>query len=257
MQMHLATDMPTFATTSGRLLLLYRRAYADKVLSTQRANVLAYWPMSEPSGATAIDASGAGRTGTYNSIVLSQSGIGDGSSAVLFDGSTSYLDVSSTSLAAAFTGGEFTISLWFKVATAGVWTDATNRRLLTFQVDANNRMLLQKTTVNNTLNWFYQAGGTSKSISKVTTTPTGWVHLAVTVTKAGDALIAYYNGVQEGTTQTGLGTFAGSLAATTTAIGSGNGNGPTLVWSGPLAHVAVWNVALTAAQIAPLAVVKP
>jgi hypothetical protein len=228
--------------------------YRYTVLGTQPDALLAYWSLGDASGLVAEDISGNNRDGAYTAITLGQTGIGDGSTAAGFDGSTSYLNAYSAALAAVFTGGEFTISLWFKVANAGVWTDTTNRRLLTLQVDSNNRILLQKTTTANQLNWFYQAGGTSKSVSKTTTTPTGWVQMAVSVSKTANEMKPYYNGVQEGITQTGLGTFAGSLAATTTAIGSSNSNGPVAVWNGSLAHVAVWNVALTGTEVAYLAV---
>lgn len=238
--------MPLLLRTSRR------HGTINQVTALQRSNLLAYWPIYEAGGTVVADVSGNSRNGTYNGVTLGQPGV-NGTTSGLWNGTSSLADVYSASLAAAFNGGECTISLWLKVSAVGVWSDATSRRLLTFQVDANNRFLLQKTATANVLNWFYVAGATTKQISKTTTAPTGWVHIALTVSKSGDALKAYYNGAQEGATQTGLGTFAGSLPAGATVLGALSTT-PGTSWSGYLAHVAVWNTPLSAAQIAELAV---
>jgi len=56
------------------------------------------------------------------------------------------------------------------------------------------------------------------------------------------------------TTQTGLGVWAGSLTDNDGCmIGSDDGAAPSDVWSGYLAHVALWSSALSAATITTLA----
>jgi hypothetical protein len=158
----------------------------------------------------------------------------------------------SASLAGAFNGPAGTIAMWGKVSGAGVWTDNTNRRLLQFQVDANNRVILYKETTND-LRWTYTAGATSKTITLVAT-PTVFFHIAITWDKAADQVKAYYNGAQTGATATGLGVWAGSLATTLVTVGAGT-LAPVNPWSGASAHVAVWTTALSAAQILTLATV--
>ena len=222
-------------------------AYTQKV---QALAPIAYWPLAESSGSVATDESGNARNGAYTSVALGAAGIGDGRSAATFDGSTSYCNVQGAGLTAAFSGAAGTLALWAKVSAAGVWTDGVTRLLAIFLVDASNFVRLRKISTANTLDAQYSAGGTIKTV-QISTSTTGYFHLAATWNKAGDQFIVYFNGAQSGSTQTGLGTFAGSLA--TSLIGA-NSTAPANVHSGVEAHVALWASALSAAQIATLAV---
>ena len=65
---------------------------------------------------------------------------------------------------------------------------------------------------------------------------------------------AYYSGSQTGATQVALGVWAGPLAAGVTVIGAFS-TAPILLWSGFLAHCAIWRRALSATQVARLATV--
>jgi hypothetical protein len=225
-------------------------AYTNKVKALAP---IAYWPLAEPSGSVATDESGNSRNGAYTGVDLGQTGIGDGRTCPLFDGTNDYTDIYSASLASAFNKDEGTAAIWLKVAEAGVWTDATTRRLLVLQADANNRILLTKGSTNNQLVIAYTAGGTTEQVT-ITASSTAWLHLAMTWSKAADEVKAYFNGTQSGSTQATLGTWSGSLASTTTLLGAISKT-PTQVWNGYLAHAAIWTTPLSAAQIATLAVV--
>jgi lysophospholipase L1-like esterase len=124
---------------------------------------------------------------------------------------------------------------------------------LTLQADTNNRILLthEATTINQ-LGWFYVAGGTVKSVtlSHATNVAGGWVHVALTWNKAQDRMRAYINGVQQGATQTGLGTFAGTPATLFLGAASAVPGNP---WSGLLDEVAIWSRELSAVEIAAIA----
>jgi hypothetical protein len=229
-------------------------AYTNKVIALAP---LAYWPLAETSGLVVTDESSNGRNGAYKAAgepLLGQTGIGDGRQAPLFDGTNDYANTFSASLQAAFGGAEGTIAQWVRVVSAGVWADATTRRSLHFQADANNIVRLGRGTVNNQFVGGYTAGGITKTVVVTTAGPTGWVHWALSWSKAADEMKLYMGGAQQGATQTGLGVWAGSLAATTTAIGATGTSGGN-PWAGYAAHTAVWNTALSAAQIATLAVV--
>lgn len=229
-------------------------AYTNKI---KALNPIAYWPFAESSGTVATDESGNGRNGAYKAAgepLLNQTGIGDGRTAALFDGVDDYANMFTASLQAAFNNQEGTIAQWLKVSAAGVWTDATTRRTLQFQADANNLIRLGRGTVNNQFVGAYTAGGVTKTVVVTTVGPTGWVHWAMSWSKSGDAVKVYMNGVQQGTTQTALGVWAGTLAATTTTIGAASTAGAN-PWSGLAAHTALWNIALTDPQIATLPVV--
>ena len=226
-------------------------AYTNKVIAL---SPIAYWPLAEASGTTIVDESGNGRNGAYTSVTLGQTGIGDGRTAASFNGTASFGNVFSASLAAALNNQEGSLALWIRASGAGVWTDGAQRRCVRLAVDANNSLVIFKATTNNQLSWTYQAGGTSSTRSKAGVSSTAWLHVALTWSKSGDAVKAYFNGVQEGATLTGLGVWLGLLASSTTLIGA-TSQTPGGVWSGTLAHVAVWANVLSAAQIATLAVV--
>lgn len=227
--------------------------YTNKVLTT---GPIAYWPMAEASGATvALDASGNSRTGAYTAVTLGQTGIGDGRTSPSFDGSTSYNNVYTASLAAAFSGAEGSFSIWAKVSGSGVWTDGVTRRIILFQVDASNRVGINKAVANNEVDILYVAGGTSKSAGVTSFSPTGWSHFGLTWSAGGNAVKFYLNGAQSGATLTGLGVFAGALSTTQTIIGSLTTGAAAQVWSGMLAHAAIWNSALSATQMLALATV--
>jgi hypothetical protein len=159
-----------------------------------------------------------------------------------------------SSLAAAFNGQEGTFALWLRVSGAGVWTDGVARRVVTLS-SATEVVYIRRETVNNRIGFTYLAGGVTKTVPVDTLGGSLlWNHVAVTWSKAADQMKVYINGVQSGATQTGLGTWITTLAATTTVIGAGNTT-PSSVWSGNLAHAAVWSTPLSAGQIATLAAV--
>lgn len=219
-------------------------AYTNKI---NAMGPIGYWPMAESSGAVALDASGNGRNGAYTGVTLGQPGIGDGRTAAGFDGATSFANIYSASLAAAFNGPEGSILIWAKVANVGVWSDGVVRRFITLQVDANNRVYIEKVAGANTFGLNYVAGGTAKSRNRTTST-TALFHAGLTWNKTADQVIAYFNGVQEGAVLTGLGVWAGALAATNCNIGA-NATTPTSVWSGIEAHAAIFARALSAAEV--------
>ena len=84
-------------------------------------------------------------------------------------------------------------------------------------------------------------------------TSTDWMHLGLTWSRVADQVKVFYNGAQSGATATGLNAWAGVVTNTQCLIGAAS-TAPTLVTSGTIAHVAVWNRALTPAEIAALAV---
>ena len=217
--------------------------YSTRVLGY---SPIAYWPQWEASGTAAVCQVNAAQNGTYTGVTLGQDGIGDGRTCPLFDGTNDLNNIYTTVLRDAFNGAEGTVLAWAKVSRVGVWTDSTYRSVLALRVDASNRVRLQRTTTNNQLEWRYVA---LDSLSTV-----GWFHMGLTWSASGNAVKAYYAGSQTGTTQSGLGTWAGSLGSTTTVIGA-RSSIPNDPWDGYLAHVAIWSSALADATIADLAVV--
>ncbi len=241
-------------TPATGALIHPRDTYTRKVRALRP---IAYWPLAESSGVTVVDESGNGYNGTYHNVAgtltgvtLGATGTGDGRTGVTIDGLTGYANIYSAGLNSAFNSTELTIAAWVKVSGAGVWTDATNRFLLRYFADGNNAARLIKTNVNNQLQWLYTAGGTNSVVTDASQSSTGWVHVAMTVSKSSNQMKAYLNGAQSGATQMVAGVWAGALAG---ALIGAQDITPTLPWSGGLAHAAIWNVALSAGQVGALA----
>lgn len=220
--------------------------YSDKTLSF---SPIAYWPLNETSGTNADNAEGtAARDGTYSGVTLNSSTGPDSDAVGLWDGSNDYCDIYSASLDGVFDGAEMTICGWFKVSGAGVWTDSTLREMIRIRATAN--IYVRRTATDNQIEFRRDATPTS-TVTVSSYSPTDWVHFAVTVSEAADEMKAYLDGVQTGSTQTGLGTWTGSLSSTSCCIGSDT-TSTDEPWSGYLAHVSVFDSPLSANDITDL-----
>jgi hypothetical protein len=235
--------------TITKLIVSARARYAQKVKSLFGSSLLAYWPMWDASGTSATDQSGNGRNATYTACTLGQSGIGDGRTAVSLDGSTSYIAANIAGLYTAFSGLEGTLSLWIKVSGAGVYTDGANRRPIHFFADANNFVVVDKTTTNNELKLRYKSGGAAEKSFVISQSSTAWLHLGLTWSKTNDQVIGYFNGAQTGSTLTTVTSWVG--APSSMLIGAGT-TIPSSCWSGLIAHVALANTPISAAAMAKL-----
>ncbi len=229
---------------------------SSRILSTQAANLIAYWQLNEATGTTAKDSSPTGANGAYaGSFALNQAGIGDGSPSVLFSGGRVDLTAAMVALNLAFLATAGTIFLWGKVSGSGVWTDGVARTLFELGADANNRMFIQKSNLTNQLNVSHRAGGTVKTFAPATST-TGNFAVGLTWDKVADQAMCYFNGVQNGATQNALGVFVGALAAGFSAIADFASTGSANNFTGNLAHVTAWKIALTAAEMARIGVLS-
>jgi hypothetical protein len=226
--------------------------YYRRVLRTRP---IAYWRQDESSGATARDCAN-GFNGSYTGVDLGHAGIGDGRSAPWYDGSGDYTSLWSAGLAAALNPAEGSLMCWGRVNSAAVWTDGTARYLIHFWADANNQIYIARASTNNVLLWQYDAGGVPQAIpSTAFGGLADWLCAALTWSKSAGVngeVKAYMQGAQVGATQTGLGNWVGTIATAQTLIGART-NGPANVWHGWLAHAALWDRALSPAEMAALA----
>jgi hypothetical protein len=253
----------------SRLLTLFASApqaeapgvpYRERLLADHAAGLLVYWPLDEASGTTAADASGNNRNGSYvgAGVTLGVTGIGDGRTAMRCAGTTNVMtgNASANGLNTAFgaaapTAG--TIQAWVRITSSGVWTDAAARYALEIIGTAQNRISLLKSTTSNTITLAHRGSNVLKQIN-ATLSDLLWHHLALTWDTAADQLKAYVDGVQSGSTVTGLGTWTGNALV---HAGAQNATGTSGPWSGDLAHPAIWSVAKDATAIADLATVNP
>ena len=234
-------------------LLLRSRAstYAQKVQGLLAGHLVAYWQMAEPSGSISLDSSGNGHNGAYTGVTLAQPGVpGAGTTAASFDGSTSFNNVYSPGLAAAFNSSELTFGLWF-YATA--WANDFHN-IFELGVDSANYFRAYRfVSGTNMMSFDFNGTGTTKSSNSFVVPLNAWNHVMWTVSKTGDQLICYKNGSAVGSPVTGLPTISGSLASTLAVIGARNTSASN-PFPGTLAHAVLCNVALPAATIAQLAV---
>ena len=225
-----------------------RKPYFRKILGLDRANLIGYWPMWEPSGGVAEDLSPEGNDGAYTGVTLGQPGIGDGRTCPLWDGTGDFNNYYSVDLNADLDPDEITMLIWFKVSGVGVWTDGVFRYIFRFRTDTDNRHWLAKSSVNNTLQWHHSAGGITNVINIGGHSETDWVHLAFTVSLSNNEAKYYEDGVQVGITETGIGTWVGDLASTFAIIGANNTAGANS-FDGNIAHAALLKTALPAGKI--------
>lgn len=227
--------------------------YIDIVNGVESANLIAHWPIKELSGTNIDNAEGtAARDATLSGVTLdSADGPFGEERAGLWDGLNDYIDIFTSSFDTAFDGSEMSVSLWFKVSGASVWTDGSYRMMIRIRVSGNNNLLIRKHTNNNRFDFFYRADATTEQQNVGSFTDTGWNHIVITASDADDEVKYYLNGSQTGSTDTGVGSWSGSLDSATCAIGA-TGTSPSQVWDGYLMYVAIWDKALSAANITTL-----
>lgn len=224
---------------------LGKTAYSLKIRRLFGDSIIAYWPLWEPSNSVDYDISGNGRNGAYTGVDLGYPGIGDGHTCPYFDGATDYVNVYSASLAAAFNGAEGTIIIWEKVYNAEVWADGLYHYFVHFYVNNNNRVCFYKSTDNYQYCTYY-VGGVSKVFQIVGGTPTTFNCLGMTWSASNDRARAFYNGLQNGSSGTGLGTWAG--VPTLTVVGAYNTT-PLYPWYGYLGDGIFLNREATPAEM--------
>lgn len=175
---------------------------------------------------------------------------GHGATAYTFDGTNDYVNIYSQTLNSIFNPDEGTLSLWSKVSGAGVWTDGNLRTAFILDVDGStNRFGFYKPSSNNQFAGLYVVGGINKNISgNFLSGSTSWFLSTLTWSKSKDELKMYINGAQVGSTQTGLGTWAGNFSSARSVIGTNH----TAIgfWSGQINDVRLYDRALSAEEIA-------
>lgn len=231
------------------------RRYINRVIATIGAsNLLRFYPLNDLSGTTAIDKSPNAGNGTYvNTPTLGEPGVCAGGHSVKFI-ATTYCDMYSAALAAAFNNQELSYGFFFKPPNAAYWADSAQHNWVKFISNDNNAVLIQKNIANTISSWYF-AGGTGKGTgpSNLVGYTDGWYSFITTISKSHDRMRHYVNGIQYSADVTGLGVWVGSLAATTTLIGNYATNNTGYAALGWINHVWLATRELTAPEVATLA----
>lgn len=241
--------MPSALLT--RRILIPQQAYYQKVLRIRPDNLILYQPMWEKGGSIAYDLSPQANNGAYTSLTLGQLGIGDGRTAPYFPGGAGFNNIYSAAFAADFGVTAGSISIWYRPANAAMLADGNSYRIISIRADVDNRIVWDKQAPANKYGGFYRAGAVSKG-PNWSSSSLAWRHLYVSWDAVDDIVRVLLDGTQLGADLTGLGAWGGALANDACLVGADNTT-PTIGWKGWLAHVAIWNVALSLGEAASLA----
>ena len=221
--------------------------YMERLLRVASDGLIAYWPLDEREGSVVYDRSGNGRNGTYTACTLAQPGIGDGRPAPAFDGVSSRINAFSTGLASAFNGAEGTALAWARVASAAVWSDGQNRRVLQINSDSQNAIIFWLYPSTPDIQLRFAGSNVSRTRLMAVGSRLTWIPLALTWSQTSGLVTFYADGAA-----------VGAPAAYPTWVGTptvayiGSTQYVYQLWSGSIAHVALWNRALSDAEITAL-----
>jgi len=241
--------MPVMKAGPGRALVGGGgETYDQKVLAT---GPIAYWPQSETAGVTAHCLVNPLQDGTYTGVTLADDLTGPfGTPAPFYDGANDYLNVLTATLGTAFNKDEHTISMWAKMANAGVWTDGLRRVFMSIiGANAGNATLMRKDVANTQFLWYAAWQGSLLNHTRNPIAETGWMYITITRSVIANSMQAYYQGAVEGAP---VAAIAANVAPLTVAmIGASTivPSDPAHAWIGP---VAIWNRVLPQGTITAL-----
>ncbi|HKX42952.1 MAG TPA: LamG-like jellyroll fold domain-containing protein [Burkholderiaceae bacterium] len=247
-------DPRTYTDAPGDGVWYYTVTATDTGGETAASNVVrvalpselrARLTLDASSGTTADDASGNGVTGTLTGSASWGDGRTGGSHALLLDGKSGYLALSSGAVANL---GDFTIAVWV------YWNAvSTNARVFDFGSSDIAYMMLTPRDAGGVLR--FSVSGTTyfgdQSITATSALPTGrWVHVAVTLSGTQGTL--YVDGAAVGS--------SASIALAPFQLGNTTQNwlgrsqySADPYFNGRLQDLRLYSGALTAAQVAALA----
>ncbi|CAN5322938.1 hypothetical protein BH10PAT1_BH10PAT1_1790 [soil metagenome] len=244
----------------------YARTAAQVAYDYNRGASIAWYKFDECQGTTANDSSGNGLNGviTITATGGNTNGVGTCNTAtsawgtgttgkfnssVFLDGNGDFVNIYSSAFNSAFSGSRGSVSMWAKVSGSSVWTDGTNRGLITLYVDNNNYLTIYKSSTSNTLEADYLAGGIGDG-DVITSSTTDWFNFTVTWDKTTDSMKTYINGILKQSFST-LGNWVGSLSSTQTVIAALDTSASS-PWNGQIDDTRIYNYALSASQIQKL-----
>ncbi|MCE7947213.1 MAG: LamG domain-containing protein [Chloroflexi bacterium CFX4] len=228
-------------------------SYKQRVRDIRPAALLAYWTLEEIAGTTAHDASGNLRHAALctggNSPTWAATYFADGASpAARFDGNDC-LNAFTSSLASVFNGSEGTLLLWLKAYDGTVWSSFT--RQFWASVDGSNLLTVHAGATANTLELIRIASAVDRRGSSAVS-GTGWYPVVMTWSAAANEARFYLDRLLLGA-GTSIGTFSGTISELVIGAGSTSGS---FGFNGYLAHVALWNAALSPAEVQLISVVE-
>ena len=162
---------------------------------------------------------------------------------ILFDGTNDYIQLDAAAASFSACKLEGTFACWVKsVAQSGSGT------LFRAVADASNEIFIFWHNSSDEWRFTYEAGGTGKKVQHsagTTDSDDAWHFFTMTWSASADALKAYIDASQVGSDVGSLGDFSGDI----TAVDIGQNTSGGAYFKGIIDEVAIWNEALTAAEI--------
>lgn len=212
----------------------------------------AYWPLDDAAGSTsAREVVNGWAFTTLGGVTFGTAGISAGATAATLAGSGVgfQFPFGTAAFANNFPKTEGALLWWMKVATA-VWESGATAGVWTFQPESANTIYIEKKSANNQFQ-FHRRGNSTSVSQIVAESRTTWLCSVQTWSVAANELRGYFNGTQVTLTHDNV--YAWPAIALTANSYLGSGYNGTNRLAGQLAHAAIFNRALTPAEILALA----
>lgn len=245
--------------------------YIEKVKRLRTTSLEGCWPLNDESGTVVLNVGpkGSDVNGTSSALVRVPSTRGfagpDGGRCAQFDGSASYIDLyTATAAASTITVAEGSLSIWAATPQANLKA-TTKMQIMLLAADTANQIGIDFDTTAYRFSGDYFAGSGDATYSttygKLIYNVDGgiqkpeWHHLGLTYSVAADKVILYVDGTAS-TVASSLGTWTGAWGSTLCSIATSKTSLGDL-FTGWLAHVALWSTPLTAPEMKQLSEIGP
>lgn len=222
--------------------------YWAKMKNLFGASLIAYWPLNESVGLTALDISGYGANGAYRNtgVTYAQPGFLGSDKAALFDGAAGRINIYSSYLAGALNGQECSILTWIK-PTDSIWnTGASYKNIWGLLADVSNSISLNTGGQSNRITLSYRANGVATTVTTTGFYDISFLPVAITVSYSNSRARLYLNGNLFGN-QAVSNAFAGSIASSHAWYASDNGGVGYGNFTGQ--HMVIVNREITPAEV--------
>jgi len=208
---------------------------------------IAYWKLDETSGTVATDVSGNARHGTYSASGLTLGGSFAPFVAPTFDGTNGHVNIYSASLAGAINGDEGTIVALIRPASLAGTLNALRTTGGTADILRLGRAGSQGVATRQS------TFGSTASLAGGAIVASSWSLLVMSYSLTTTTARLYVNGNEVAATLTDVDVGWSSTPASVAMVISGITTlSPAARWAGEIAHVAIFNTVLSAANIAAI-----
>lgn len=177
---------------------------------------------------------------------------------VRYNGTSDYTTINNANFypVGVFNGALYTISVWIRIYEKSTWPDIEQRTIIRLGKDIGNTISIYKNDADGFLTFTHRAGaGAVETVTESVGQPTSWAHVAMVVDQwvtPNPQWRAYFNGEEIGEiANSNCDAWSGPLMPAWNYIGVDLGI--TGFWKGGIAHMSIFDRALTPAQILDLA----